>query len=1590
MSPERRTKIRASIKTQITNTHLTAKMASSSNEPTSAKADTIYKGKLGTVTILNPKNYPEFEVSVVPALMAGNLWRIITGEYTRTDENKETWDAEAGRIMGLLNNCVISSIRSTFKPFLYPIPNPVGLWNHLKSFDTTANPAIVNDIRKEFDDFAFDESVGIDIMDGVLELQRIKTMLSGTSKKISDEELKSKLLSSLPNTDYWHGVKVKATEDQKDLQATITSLLAYERPKPKPNSASMAASNKDNTNKAQGDRNARNPRGGRGGARTRGRGGRNRGGRGGRGRGSGRGGGSHDHEDSKVQKDYTKDKISADQCAFCRKKGHYQADCHVYKRLQAQYIQEQEAKGDGKAQGNVAIATRMSHDQIKDAGFPYLTVPYAMPSVTGHEHALHIANKVQSHLDSGATRHFSGIKSDFTQLKHWMEPEVVHVANGQTTKAIGYGTIELNTSHGKRQFKNVWYVPDFGNTRLISVWELNKSGISVEFDNCIATATVASTGESFFRAIAYEGLYTLESVKSEHAKESCDSQSYDKGSMNKDTQNKDSPFDTSPTHSGDTVNDVGGEESEDWMILHRRLGHVSYKRIDQLLDGNSIGLVKPKAKRRLPKGEKLCEPCLAGKMKESFNKKTDKREGRKVRRLHADLSGYHSASVRGFRYFLVVSCDASRIVWVKLLKTKSTQEVYPALAEIRSRAERSTGEKCIYFRADNGTGEFGYTFQESLIIDGVQFEPSPAYKHSLNGVIERAIGIIAVTARSIMYEAGLPYQMWDYAVEHAVWIKNRVPTAALPYGDEDINVSTSITPYRAFTGDHPDFKNLRVFGCKAVPYKIDVDHPTTFEPRIKDGTWIFIGMEGNSIWKVLNVETLAVVKTTDARFDEYTFPHITSNRIQELEREAIQAKQDARATRKQRSKRSNRTNQEDRTEQPTGGARVLQDPDNARPTKEARAKDLARPIEEARAPEVEEGINSENTIIVEPPVEGSNPMEGSNSTPEGDYTSLRRKVKNQIKARKADGAEPKVWPTRGSVESPYELRSKSKRTEFSDTIAKMAKAMLVADVELELDQGEPQFQLSQPEPEVITVQQAMRDNPQEWLAGLLSELESLIKSGTFKILKGPPPPGVTPRSCKIVLRNKMNTDNTIARHKARVVIRGFEQQYGIDYWETFASVVRYDTLRALLAKAAVDDLEIDQMDVNTAFLNPNCEEEIYMQVPDYFDLIMPGITKSTHYLQLLKALYGLKQAPRAWFQLVKKEFGKLGLQPSDSDPNLFIGRGVYLLLFVDDMLIIGNRKPVDSIKREINRLWDCTDLKAAKTFVGFQIERNRQNRTLRIHQTAYITRLLERLGMANSNPRDLPIPAGTVLRSTDQDLERYEQLDEDQAAIYRTIVGATIYLSNITRPDIAYATGQLARMMSKPNTNHLSMAKGLLRYLKGTATAGITYHPTNQGEEYKIWSDATWGTEDDRKSFQGYTLIRHGGAISWTANRQKSTAQSTMEAEICAGSDGARQAAWFEKMVKDLDEKTNIPILMIDNAAAEELAKTWKSHSKAKHIEIKEMFIRDDMVLRNRLVVQHTPSVENIADALTKQLPKPLFDRHIQGMGMARTGTLVP
>ena len=158
------------------------------------------------------------------------------------------------------------------------------------------------------------------------------------------------------------------------------------------------------------------------------------------------------------------------------------------------------------------------------------------------------------------------------------------------------------------------------------------------------------------------------------------------------------------------------------------------------------------------------------------------------------------------------------------------------------------------------------------------------------------------------------------------------------------------------------------------------------------------------------------------------------------------------------------------------------------------------------------------------------------------------------------------------------------------------------------------------------------------------------------------------------------------------------------------------------------------------------------------------------------------------------------------------------------------------MKAKILKQWKGKDLKAVDTFVGFQIVRNRKERTLTIHQSFYTAKLLERLGMDKSNPVALPIPTGTVLKSTDNDL-----LEGDDIVVYQQVVGSTIFLANNTCPDILYTVRQLARFMSKLAMIHYQYSKILLRYLNGTREVGITYS-NQQGQllrSYNVWTDAT-------------------------------------------------------------------------------------------------------------------------------------------------------
>jgi hypothetical protein len=246
--------------------------------------------------------------------------------------------------------------------------------------------------------------------------------------------------------------------------------------------------------------------------------------------------------------------------------------------------------------------------------------------------------------------------------------------------------------------------------------------------------------------------------------------------------------------------------------------------------------------------------------------------------------------------------------------------------------------------------------------------------------------------------------------------------------------------------------------------------------------------------------------------------------------------------------------------------------------------------------------------------------------------------------------------------------------------------------------------------------------------------------------------------------------------------------------------------------------------------------------------------------------------------------------------------------------------------------------------------------------------------MANANPRHLPMKPKSIL----QEGELID--DPDLITLYQQITGSLLYLTTLSRPELCWQIGQLARFMTSPSVEHLLVAKEFLRYLQGTITTGILY--SGLPDTAHIYSDASWGTGPDRASYLGWITMDYGGAISWASQKLKSSALSTMEAEFIAASEASREIAWLEKLWKEIKPGQETPTLWCDNEAALAITGTTKHHNRAKHIDIRYFFIRNDMVKRGRLKVQHIPRAEQIADALTKQLELDEFKRFRHEMGL--------
>lgn len=481
------------------------------------------------------------------------------------------------------------------------------------------------------------------------------------------------------------------------------------------------------------------------------------------------------------------------------------------------------------------------------------------------------------------------------------------------------------------------------------------------------------------------------------------------------------------------------------------------------------------------------------------------------------------------------------------------------------------------------------------------------------------------------------------------------------------------------------------------------------------------------------------------------------------------------------------------------------------------------------------------------------------------------------------------------------------------------------------------------------------DDHEHWEKAMDEEYNALIRNHTWILVDPPEDQKIIDN--RWIFKLKINTDGSIDRYKARLVVRGFTQEYGIDYQETFSPVVKFSSIRVILSLAASKQMKLKHFDVKTAFLNGDLEENVYMSQPIGYD------DGSGLVCKLSKSLYGLKQASRCWNKKFTSFITSFSFKASELDPCVFVCNGeqgmMVLAIYVDDGLIAAENE--EAILPVIDHLKKEFEIKVFETkcFLGLEIDQ-RPDGSIHVNQQSYALKVLDRFGMANCNA--VATPADNT-----QNLSDY-QADETTNFPYREAVGSLMYLAVATRPDISFAVSNVSRYLEKPAEAHVNAVKRILKYIKGTTDMGIRFEG-GKILDFCGYSDADYaGDKKTGRSTSGYVFMFGGGIISWCSERQKSVALSTTESEYMAAAHAIKELVWLEGLLSTLID-LNKPIFFMDNQSAIRLVKNPEFHKRTKHINVRYHFIREkfeDGVFE----LKYVSTDDQLADIMTKALPR--------------------
>jgi hypothetical protein len=521
-------------------------------------------------------------------------------------------------------------------------------------------------------------------------------------------------------------------------------------------------------------------------------------------------------------------------------------------------------------------------------------------------------------------------------------------------------------------------------------------------------------------------------------------------------------------------------------------------------------------------------------------------------------------------------------------------------------------------------------------------------------------------------------------------------------------------------------------------------------------------------------------------------------------------------------------------------------------------------------------------------------------------------------------------------------------------------------------------------------------NREGYWEAMRTELETLtVQKDAWDVVTREPWMNVLPSTW--AFRCKRYPDGLIKKLKARFCVRGDHQREGVDFFDTFAPVVSWTTVRLMLILSLILDLSTRQVDYTAAFLHadidkdPNYEkltkEEkrrsgVYVEMPR-------GFSEPGKVLKLKKSLYGLKQAPRNFFQHLKAKLEKIGFESSESDACLFISDKVICIVYVDDTLLFSPKSEyidevLEALKQEQMDLEVEDDVAG---FLGVDVQRNADNTTVTMTQKGLIERIVKALGCES-----LPIkktPAEHDALGTDKEGE-----PPQEAFNYASVIGMLQYLHAHTRPDLTFAVSQCARFIHNTKRSHEIALLRIGQYLRGTMNKGLVLRPnTELGIDCFVDADfaGTWGSEDVHepisvKSRTGYVLCLSGCPIVWVSKLQSDIALSTMEAEYNALSMAMKDLLPLKRLVETVSKAVGLQqqdvinmrtTVWEDNSGALTLAnlEPGRMTPRSKHYGVKYHWFRSHLK-PNNIEVLKIKTTEQQADIFTKGLRTHKFEEN--------------